>query len=125
MRALTELGHHVDELPQAPFDDAALAREFLLTWFVYTAWELAEAKRLTGAGDESFERDTLIMAALGRATSSVDYVDAVQRRHEHTRRLTTFFESLRPAADAHVGDSAAEDRRVRPAGRAAARLRTC
>ena len=93
VQALTDLGHHVDELPQAPFDDAALAREFLLTWFVYAAWELAEAKRLTGAGDESFERDTLIMAALGRATSSVDYVNAVQRRHEHTRRLTTFFES--------------------------------
>ncbi|WP_018602925.1 amidase [Mycobacterium sp. 155] len=93
VRALTELGHHVDELPQAPFDDAALARDFLLSWFVYTAWELAEAKRLTGAGDELFERDTLIMAALGRATSSVDYVDAVQRRHQHTRRLSTYFES--------------------------------
>ena len=93
MRTLTELGHHVEELPQAPFDDAALARDFLLTWFVYAAWELAEAKRLTGAGDESFERDTLIMAALGRSTSSVDYVDAVQRRQEHTRRLSTFFES--------------------------------
>jgi Asp-tRNA(Asn)/Glu-tRNA(Gln) amidotransferase A subunit family amidase len=92
-RTLTDLGHHVDHLPDAPFDDAALARDFLLNWFVYTAWELAEAKRLTGAGDESFERDTLIMAAIGRATSSVDYVDAVQRRHEHTRRLTTYFES--------------------------------
>jgi Asp-tRNA(Asn)/Glu-tRNA(Gln) amidotransferase A subunit family amidase len=57
------------------------------------AWELAEAKRLTGAGDESFERDTLIMAALGRATNGVDYVAAVQRRHEHTRRLTDFFGS--------------------------------
>ena len=54
-----------------------LARDFLLTWFVYVAWDVAEAKRLTGAGDESFERDTLIMAALGRATSGVDYVDAV------------------------------------------------
>jgi amidase len=93
VKALTELGHHVDELPQAPFDDAALAREFLLGWFVYTAWELAEAKRVSGAGDESFERDTLIMAALGRATHSVDYVDVVHKRHEHTRRLTTFFES--------------------------------
>ncbi|KWX68033.1 amidase [Mycobacterium sp. NAZ190054] len=92
-QTLTELGHHVDELPQAPFDDAALAREFLLTWFVYTAWELDDAKRLTGARDEAFERDTLILAAIGRATSSVDYVDAVQRRHEHTRRLTTYFES--------------------------------
>ena len=91
--ALTELGHHVDELPEAPFDDAALAREFLRGWFVYTAWQVAETKRLTGAGDESFERDTLVLAALGRATKAVDYVDAVQRRHEHTRRLTTFFES--------------------------------
>nr|WP_268811521.1 amidase family protein [Mycolicibacterium houstonense] len=91
--ALTELGHHVEELPRAPFDDAALARDFLLTWFVYSAWELAEAKRLTGAGDDAFERDTLIMAAIGRATSSVDYLDAVQRRHEHTRRLSTYFES--------------------------------
>ena len=92
-RALTDLGHHVDELQQAPFADAVLARDFLLTWFVYCAWNVDGAKRLTGAGDASFERDTLIMAALGRATSSVDYVDAVERRHEHTRRLTTFFES--------------------------------
>ncbi len=92
-RTLTELGHHVEELAQAPFDDAALAREFLLTWFVYIAWEVDDAKRLTGAGDESFERDTLIMAALGRATSGVDYLAAVQHRHEHARRLTTLFES--------------------------------
>jgi amidase len=93
VRALTELGHHVDELPQAPYDDAALAREFLLAWFVNVAWEVEQAKQLTGAGDESFERDTLIMAALGRATSGVDYVDAVQRRHEHTLRLSTYFET--------------------------------
>ncbi|GAA2553426.1 amidase [Mycolicibacterium diernhoferi] len=93
VQTLTDLGHHVEELPEAPFDDAALAREFLLSWFVYTAWELAEAKRVSGAGDEAFERDTLILAALGRATSSVDYLDAVQRRHEHTCRLTTYFES--------------------------------
>ncbi|WP_041782344.1 amidase [Mycolicibacterium chubuense] len=91
-QTLSDLGHHVEELPQAPFDDAALARDFLLTWFVYTAADVAEAKRLTGAGDEAFERETLIMAALGRATSSIDYLSAVERRHDHTRRLTTFFE---------------------------------
>lgn len=93
VRALTDLGHHVEELSRAPYDDAALARDFLLTWFVYAAWDVADAKRLTGAGDGSFERDTLVMAALGRATSSVDYVASVERRHEYTRRLTTFFES--------------------------------
>ncbi|MFD5828183.1 amidase [Lentzea sp. NPDC060358] len=93
VRVLTELGHHVEELPEAPFDDAVLAKDFLLTWFVNLAWKVADAKRLTGAPDIAFERDTLLMAALGRATSSVDYVDAVHRRHEHTRRLSTFFES--------------------------------
>ncbi|WP_053732728.1 amidase [Nocardia sp. NRRL S-836] len=93
VKALTSLGHEVEELPEAPFDDATLAHDFLLSWFVNLAWKVAEAKRLTGAPDAAFERDTLLMAALGRATSSVDYVDAVQRRHEHTRRLSTFFES--------------------------------
>ncbi|MCV7136753.1 amidase, partial [Mycobacterium hodleri] len=93
VRVLTDLGHHVEELTQAPYDDAVLAKDFLLTWFVHVAYEVADAKRLTGAGDESFERDTLIMAALGRATGGVDYVNAVERRHEHTRRLTDFFES--------------------------------
>ena len=91
--ALTELGHVVDELPQAPYDDAELAKDFLLTWFVNLAYEVDDAKRRSGRGDDAFERDTLIMAALGRATSSVDYVAAVERRHEHTRRLGVFFES--------------------------------
>ncbi|MFV0495066.1 amidase [Mycobacterium sp.] len=90
---LTDRGHRVEELPEAPYDDAALARDFLLTWFVTVAWNVDTAKRLTGAGDDAFERDTLIMAALGRATRGVDYVDAVERRHQHTRRLSTFFES--------------------------------
>lgn len=93
VRVLTDLGHHVDELTQAPYDDAALAKDFLLTWFVNVAWEVADTKRRTGSGDESFERDTLIMAALGRATSSVDYVDSVQRRQEYVRRITDFFSS--------------------------------
>ena len=90
--ALTDLGHDVEELSEAPFDDAALAKEFLLTWFVSIAWQVADAKRRTGARDDAFERDTLIMAALGRATSGVDYVAAVEARHAHTRRLTEFFE---------------------------------
>ncbi|GAA3624083.1 Asp-tRNA(Asn)/Glu-tRNA(Gln) amidotransferase A subunit family amidase [Lentzea atacamensis] len=93
VRVLTDLGHQVEELPEAPFDDAALARDFLLQWFVNLAWKVADAKRVSKAPDIAFERDTLLMAALGRATSPVDYVDAVHRRHEHTRRLSVFFES--------------------------------
>jgi amidase len=93
VRALRDLGHSVEILADAPYDDAQLAKDFLLSWFVYVAWEVAETRRSTGAGDEGFERDTLIMAALGRATSGVDYLASVQRRHEHTRRLTSFFET--------------------------------
>jgi amidase len=93
VRGLEELGHSVETLIAAPYDDAQLAKDFLLCWFVYIAWAVAEARRETGAGDEGFERDTLIMAALGRATSGVDYLASVQRRHQHTRRLTTFFDT--------------------------------
>lgn len=93
VRALRELGHSVETLTTAPYDDAQIAQDFLLCWFVYLAWEVAEARRDSGAGNESFERDTLIMAALGRATSGVDYLASVQRRHQHTRRLTSFFET--------------------------------
>lgn len=90
---LTELGHEVVELPVAPFDDAALAADFLTSWFVYCAFSVTEAKRASGCGDEGFEDDTLIMAALGRATGSVDLVRAIENRHSHVRRLAEFHES--------------------------------
>ena len=90
---LTELGHDVVELPDQPFDDAALAKDFLTSWFVYCAYSVEEAKRASGCGDEGFEDDTLIMAALGRATGSVDLVRAVENRHAHVRRLAAFHAS--------------------------------
>ncbi|EHN12585.1 6-aminohexanoate-cyclic-dimer hydrolase [Patulibacter medicamentivorans] len=88
--ALEELGHEVVELPEAPYDDAALAKDFLTSWFVSLAWQVSEIKRRTGCGDEGFERDTLIMAALGRGTSGVAYCDALERRQLHVRRLAEF-----------------------------------
>jgi hypothetical protein len=91
-KLLESLGHEVEPVA-APFDDAALARDFLTIWFVYAAYEVAEIKRLTGAGDDGFELDTLIMAALGRAISSVDHCAALERRHEHVRGLATFHQN--------------------------------
>jgi amidase len=88
--ALTALGHEVEELPQAPFDDAALAKDFLITWFVHLAWQVAEIKAATGCGDEAFEQDTLLVAALGRASSGVEHCGALERRHDHVRRLAGF-----------------------------------
>ncbi|MUM18764.1 amidase [Mycobacterium sp. CBMA271] len=90
VRVLTHLGHEVVEV-SAPYDDGQLARDFLLTWFVFAAYEVDDTKALTGAGDEGFERDTLLIAALGRSTSGPDYVAAVERRHNYVRELATFF----------------------------------
>jgi Asp-tRNA(Asn)/Glu-tRNA(Gln) amidotransferase A subunit family amidase len=87
---LERLGHDVVELPAAPFDDAELAHDFLITWFVECAHTVAEIKARFGATDRDFEADTLVMAALGRATSSVEYCDALARRQRHVRRLTAF-----------------------------------
>jgi amidase len=90
---LESLGHEVDHLDRAPFDDAALAQDFLTTWFAYAADAVAQAKVLSGADDSGFEPDTLVMAALGRATNPVALVRAIENRHLHTRRLSEFHAS--------------------------------
>ncbi|HET9500682.1 MAG TPA: amidase family protein [Marmoricola sp.] len=87
---LSSLGHEVVELDRAPFDDEAMGRDFLTTWFAHCAYEVDLAKELSGAGDGAFEPDTLVMAALGRATKPVDLIRATENRHLHTRRLAQF-----------------------------------
>ena len=87
---LSSLGHDVEIIDRAPFDDAALARDFLTSWFVHAAHSVATAKALTGAKDSAFEPDTLVMAALGRATKSVDFVQSIENRQLHVRRLAEF-----------------------------------
>jgi amidase len=90
---LEQLGHEVVELPVAPYDDAALAKQFLLTWFVSLAWIVDDIKRRTGCRDDAFELETLIAAALGRTYSSVDYCGALEHRQDHVRRIDEFHQS--------------------------------
>jgi Asp-tRNA(Asn)/Glu-tRNA(Gln) amidotransferase A subunit family amidase len=90
---LAGLGHEVEELTEAPFDDAALAQDFLTTWFAHAAYSVDTAKALTGCDDSAFEPDTLVMAALGRATRPVDLVAAIENRQLHVRRLAAFHAS--------------------------------
>ena len=90
-RALEELGHHVEILDSQPVDDLALARDFLTSWFGYLAWTVDDTRVRTGCSDRAFEIDTRIVAALGRAQSSVDYLGAVMRRDQYVRELTDFF----------------------------------
>jgi Asp-tRNA(Asn)/Glu-tRNA(Gln) amidotransferase A subunit family amidase len=86
---LTDLGHEVVEVAM-PVDDARLARDFLTSWFVHCAVSVDEARAASGAGEDRFEADTRLMAALGRATSATDFVRAVEGRHAHVRRLAAF-----------------------------------
>lgn len=89
---LEELGHEVEEV-DAPHDDGQLARDFMLLWRVHQAWLVARAKEITGAGDEGFEQDTLILAALGRATPAVEVHAAQERRSEHIAALARLHET--------------------------------
>ena len=91
---LESLGHEVEQLDTAPFDDQALAKDFLTTWFVYAAVSVAQAKELSGSGDSGFEPDTLVMAALGRATKPVDLLRATENRQAHIRRLAEFHQTF-------------------------------
>jgi amidase len=93
IEALTGLGHEVEELSEPPFDDGALAKDFLLSWFVHLAWQVDDIKRQTGCGDDCFEQDTLLAAALGRASSSIEHCGALERRQEHVRKLAAFHAS--------------------------------
>ncbi|MBC9734600.1 amidase [Nocardioides sp. zg-578] len=86
---LSDLGHDVVEVAN-PVDDARLAQDFLTTWFAHCAVAVEEARRVTGAGEDAFEPDTRVMAALGRATSATQFVRAAEGRHEHVRRLAAF-----------------------------------
>jgi Asp-tRNA(Asn)/Glu-tRNA(Gln) amidotransferase A subunit family amidase len=70
-----------------PYDDEQVAHDFLTIWRVHQALQVDEVKQITGSGDGGFEQDTLLLAALGRATSSVDAFAAQARRSEHIAAL--------------------------------------
>ena len=89
---LTELGHHVEEV-DPPHDDRQLGRDFLVIWFVHQALEVDRIQRDTGAGDEGFEPDTRLMAALGRTFRAVELQAADERRREHIAALAAFHTS--------------------------------
>lgn len=89
---LTELGHEVEEV-EPPHDDRQLGRDFLTIWMVGQAIELARAKRETGAGDDGFELETLLLAALGRSIGGVELQSAQERRSEHTAALAAFHDT--------------------------------
>lgn len=87
---LRRLGHEVEEAEPA-IDGQELAECFLTMYMGQTAANMAEAQRLTGAGEEEFELDTRALALLGRALSAGDYTRSLFKWNGFGRALGTFF----------------------------------
>jgi amidase len=91
-RLLETLGHRV-EPAQPAVDGHALARSFITMYFGQSAASIAQARRLTGAGEREFELETRILALLGRTLSAGDYVDERARWNDYARALGLFHQT--------------------------------
>ncbi|MEU8137527.1 amidase [Streptodolium elevatio] len=89
---LRELGHEVEEATTG-VDERQLARDFLTMWFASMAAEVDHVRQATGCGEDQFELDTRIMAAVGRATNAPTYIASHNRWNEHSHRLAVFHET--------------------------------
>ncbi|MFI7585522.1 amidase [Spongisporangium articulatum] len=85
---LSGLGHEVEEA-SVDYDDAELARDFLLPWFVQVAVQQREALR-DYRGRGGTELDTRVMAAIGRATSAPSLTETLNRWHGYVAALSAF-----------------------------------
>ncbi|WP_374024254.1 amidase [Mycobacterium sp. HNNTM2301] len=90
---MSDLGHSVEEVAP-PYDDAALARDFLTIWFAQLYHHVADARKRTSARDRDFEADTLAVSELARATGVLAPIFALENRNDHIRSLATFHESF-------------------------------
>jgi amidase len=87
-KLLISLGHDVvEDRPQ--YDGLALARCFLELYFGQVAATLAEA-RASGATSVDFELTTLLLEALGNASSAGTYVRSHRRWNDFARALGDF-----------------------------------
>ncbi len=91
-RLLTELGHQVEEV-SPPYDDEALARDFLTIWFAQLQGQVADVKSRLGSPDSHFEADTLASAELGRATGMLPMLRALQGVNAYIHSLAGFHQT--------------------------------
>ncbi len=89
---LTDLGHQVEQVPP-PYDDEALARDFLTLWFAQLHGQVTEAQQRLGASARDFEADTLAVAELGRANGLRAMLEAMRRVTGYVQSLARFHES--------------------------------
>ncbi|MGK2878482.1 MAG: amidase [Solirubrobacterales bacterium] len=89
---LAELGHEVEQV-EPPYDDKALAEDFLTIWFAQLAGTVALAKEATGARNADFEADTLAIVELGRTNGVVAAAKAMSHNIDYVRAVEKFYES--------------------------------
>ena len=89
---LSELGHHVEEVAP-PYDDGALARDFLTIWFAQLYAQVTDVKRRLGSPDHQFEADTLAAAELGRAAGLRPLFQSLTNVNGYIRSLAGFHET--------------------------------
>ncbi len=89
---LSELGHHVEEVVP-PYDDGALARDFLTIWFAQLYAQVTDVKRRLGSPDHQFEADTLAAAELGRAAGLRPLFQSLTNINGYIRSLAGFHET--------------------------------
>ncbi len=92
VKALRSLGHEVEEATP-DIDGEALARDWLLMWFVTAAATVDMVRRTTGCSTRRFEADTRLMASLGRSLNAVDYFAAYERKLACNRAFDSFLTS--------------------------------
>lgn len=90
---LGDLGHRVEEVPP-PYDDDALARDFLTIWFAQLYHHVADARQRTGARDRDFEADTLAVSELARSAGVLAPIFALENRNNHIRSLASFHQTF-------------------------------
>jgi amidase len=86
---LCELGHEVVEA-EPTLDGDRFLRDFLAMWCCTCAFMVDEAKARSGRGDDAFEAETVLLAAVGRATGALPYLRSSAAGHTYTRALTAF-----------------------------------
>lgn len=91
-KVLAGLGHEVEQI-KPPYDDDALARDFLAVWFASLCAQIDEIKERTGAKNNQFEADSLAVAELGRAGGVAKAARALSRRHDYTMQMLEFEKS--------------------------------
>lgn len=89
---LVSLGHTVE--PAGPaIDGKQLALDFMTVWTSSAAAELEHACKVSGAAASDFDLDTQVLAAVGRAVSAPELMQAQARWNIYTRALGDFHSS--------------------------------